>query len=55
MQYVGGNRLALLKNGVQYFPALVAALDEAREEVFLETYIFAGDETGSLIADALAP
>jgi len=54
VQYVGGNRLTLLKNGVQYFPALVAAIDAAREEVFLESYIFADDETGSLIADALA-
>ena len=54
VQYLGGNRLALLKNGEQYFPALVAALDAAREEVFLETYIFAGDETGSLVSDALA-
>jgi cardiolipin synthase A/B len=52
--YVGGNRLALLRNGEQYFPALVAAIDAARAEVFLETYIFAGDETGSLVADALA-
>ncbi len=54
MEYIGGNRLALMSNGVQYFPALVAAIDAAREEVFLETYIFAGDETGSLVADALA-
>jgi len=54
VQYVGGNRLTLLRNGEQYFPALVAALDAAREEVFLETYIFADDETGSLVADALA-
>lgn len=54
MHYLAGNRLTLLRNGEQYFPALVAALDAAREEVFLETYIFAGDETGSLVADALA-
>ena len=54
MQYVGGNRLMLLHNGVQYFPALVAALDAARDEIFLESYIFANDETGSLITDALA-
>ncbi|HTQ77046.1 MAG TPA: cardiolipin synthase ClsB [Burkholderiales bacterium] len=52
--YVGGNRLTLLRNGGQYFPALVAAIDAARIEVFLETYIFSGDETGSLVADALA-
>jgi cardiolipin synthase len=52
--FVGGNRLSLLRNGEQYFPALAAALDAAREEIFLETYIYADDETGSLITDALA-
>ena len=54
MQYVGGNRLALLKNGVQYFPALAAAIEAAQREVFLEAYIYADDETGSLVADLLA-
>ncbi|OFZ84620.1 MAG: cardiolipin synthase B [Betaproteobacteria bacterium RBG_16_66_20] len=52
--YVAGNRLTLLKNGEQYFPALAAAIDAAASEVFLETYIFADDQTGSLITDALA-
>jgi cardiolipin synthase A/B len=52
--YLEGNQLTLLRNGEQYFPALVAAIDAARAEVFLETYIFADDQTGSLIADALA-
>ncbi|HUK05287.1 MAG TPA: cardiolipin synthase ClsB [Burkholderiales bacterium] len=52
--YVGGNRVTLLRNGEQYFPALAAALDAARTEIFLETYIYGDDETGSLIADALA-
>ncbi len=54
MRYVGGNRLTLLRNGEQYFPALVGAIDAARQEVFLETYIFADDQTGSLVAAALA-
>ena len=54
IDYSEGNRLALLKNGEQYFPALAAAIDAAREEVFLESYIYADDETGSLITDALA-
>ena len=53
-EFAGGNRLVLLRNGEQYFPALVEAFDAARHEIYLETYIFAGDETGSLIADALA-
>lgn len=54
IDYVAGNRVTLLKNGEQYFPALVAAIDAAAAEVFLETYIFADDQTGSLVADALA-
>ena len=54
MQYLDGNRLTLLRNGEQHFPALVEAIDSARVEVFLETYIFANDQTGSLVADALA-
>lgn len=52
--YVGGNRLQLLRNGEQYFPALVAAIDAARQDVYLETYIFADDETGTLVSEALA-
>jgi cardiolipin synthase len=54
LDFVPGNRLDLLRNGEQFFPALVGALDAAKREVFLETYIFADDETGSLVADALA-
>ena len=54
LDYVEGNRLTLLKNGEQYFPALVAEIDAAKAEVFLESYIFADDQTGSLVALALA-
>ena len=54
LEFKGGNRLTLLKNGEQYFPELVQCLDRATREVFLETYIFADDETGSIICDALA-
>src|SRR5207253_9512525 len=54
MQYVAGNRLTLLKNGAQYFPALVEAIDAARSEVFLESYLYADDETGERVTDALA-
>lgn len=53
-EYLSGNRLTLLRNGEQYFPELVRAIDGAAYEIFLETYIFADDETGSLVADALA-
>lgn len=49
-----GNRIRLLHTGVQYFPELIAAIDEARHEVHLETYIFADDATGRRVAEALA-
>lgn len=52
-RFLPGNRLSLLRSGVGYFPALEAALDAARGEVFLETYIYSGDETGRRITRAL--
>ncbi|MEP6997490.1 MAG: cardiolipin synthase ClsB [Betaproteobacteria bacterium] len=48
-----GNRITLLTNGDQYFPALIRAIDAAREAVWFETYIFADDATGRLVAGAL--
>ena len=47
-----GHALQLLEGSVQYFPALVAAIDQARREVWLEAYIF--DFTGSSEAVAQA-
>src|SRR5205085_1732429 len=40
-----GHQLQLLEGSRAFFPALVAAIDAARTEVLLETYIF--DATGS--------
>ena len=50
---IPGNRLTLLQNGSEYFPALEAAIDQARREIFLETYIYEYDETGQRISAAL--
>jgi cardiolipin synthase len=52
--YLGGNRITLLKNGTEYFPALEAAFDQAREHIHLESYIYQDDESGRRIAQALA-
>jgi cardiolipin synthase len=49
----GGNRLTLLENGADYFPALIAALDAARREIHLESYIFVADSAGMAVAEAL--
>lgn len=52
-RYSPGNELVLLKGGATFFPALVAALDTAEREIWLETYIFADDPAGRAVADAL--
>jgi cardiolipin synthase len=51
--FVDGNRLTLLESGREYFPALEAACDSARREIYLETYIFEDDVAGQRIAQAL--
>jgi cardiolipin synthase len=48
-----GNRITLLRTGAEYFPALVAAIDAAQQEIHLETYIFSDDATGRRVAAAL--
>jgi cardiolipin synthase A/B len=51
--FTGANDITLLQSGAQYFPALIEAMEQARHEIFLETYIFALDNTGFLVRDAL--
>jgi cardiolipin synthase len=53
-KFLPGNRVCLLETGADYFPALRAAIDGARHEVHLETYIFEPDATGMEIAAALS-
>jgi cardiolipin synthase A/B len=53
LEFLGGNKLQLLTNGSAYFPALERAIDAAQSEIYLETYIFADDDTGRRIAAAL--
>lgn len=53
LEFVAGNRLTLLNSGQQYFPALLADVEAAHSEIYLESYIFADDETGSAVATAL--
>jgi cardiolipin synthase len=47
------HRLTLLKGGEALFPALVAAIDAARSEVLLETYIFEITRSVIPVAQAL--
>ena len=50
----GNTEFQLLRCGVEFFPALIAAINDARHEIFLETYIFFDDPTGEMVATALA-
>ena len=50
----GGNRIELLKNGEQYFPRLLAAIDGASQSIYIETYTFELDDVGEKVSDALA-
>lgn len=50
---VGANRITLLENGDQFFPAMLAAVDQARESVNLESYIFWSGEIANRFIDAL--
>jgi cardiolipin synthase len=52
-ELVGGNRVALLRNGQETFPAWLEAIDAARERVSLEMYIFQNDSIGRRFAEAL--
>ncbi|HTH45131.1 MAG TPA: phospholipase D-like domain-containing protein, partial [Oxalicibacterium sp.] len=53
VSFCGQNQIRLLHCGAEYFPALVEAFDAARSEIYLETYIFAADETADSIKAAL--
>jgi cardiolipin synthase len=48
-----GNRIRLLQSGDEYFPRLERAIDGARREIYLESYIYEADQTGLRMAEAL--
>ena len=50
---VSGNRVTLLHDGEQAFPAMLEAIAKANREILLEMYWFASDQVGRQFADAL--
>lgn len=48
-----GHQIRLIEGGQQYFESLVAALDQARSHVLLETYIFDVHGAAATVAEAL--
>ncbi len=53
LNYRAENRIALLHCGAEFFPALIEAIDGARSEISLETYIFSFDPTAREVKLAL--
>ncbi|MFA5171347.1 MAG: cardiolipin synthase ClsB [Sulfuriferula sp.] len=51
--WTNANQVDLLESGEGYFPALLAAIAAAKQEVHLQTYIYANDETGRAVAAAM--
>lgn len=51
---LGGNRIELLCNGEQAYPAMLRAIDSAKYSLLLATYIFESNDTGRQFVDALA-
>lgn len=52
-EWTHGNRVVLLENGEMFFPRVLAAIDAAREEVLIETFILFEDKVGTRLHAAL--
>lgn len=53
LPWYAGNRLTLLENGEEYFPAMLAAIAAAEREVLVEKYILCEDRAGNALREAL--
>ncbi|MEA2336216.1 MAG: hypothetical protein QOE82_223 [Thermoanaerobaculia bacterium] len=49
-----GNRVEILKNGIEIFPSMLAAIRDAKRTINLEFYIYWDGEIGRKFAEALA-
>jgi len=52
-EYTAQNKVELIRGGKQYFELLLQLINNARESIHLQTYIYDDDETGIWVADAL--
>ncbi len=51
--YTADNDITLLETGLALFPALLAAIDRAEQDIVFETYIFENDAVGQQVEAAL--
>lgn len=50
---MSGNKVELLLDGSQTYPAMLEAIGIAKKTILMDSYIFNGDKAGRLFADAL--
>ncbi len=48
-----GNTIRLLENGEEYFPAVIEAIEQARQSVVIETFIIFEDKVGTALQQAV--
>ena len=53
-ELTSGNRLRVLHNGDEVYPAMLEAIEGANDSIYLTTYIFESNSTGREFIDALA-
>ncbi|WP_047533777.1 cardiolipin synthase ClsB [Methylotenera sp. N17] len=53
MHFTHGNKIKLLRNGLEYFAALEDAIQNAKHDIYVQTYIYQADATGIRIGNAL--
>lgn len=52
--FIPGNTITIYNNGDEYYPAMIAAIEQARQTVTMEQYIFWDGEVGQRFAEALS-
>ena len=51
--YTSANQLKLVRGGVDYFQTLIKLIDSSGTSIHIQIYIFAEDNTGKEVAEAL--
>ena len=52
-QYNANNKVRLVRGGKEYFDLLLQMIEQAKDTIHLQTYIYEDDETGIKVANAL--
>ena len=53
ISFLPNNQIQLLRSGEEYFPALLIAIENAGQTIYLQTYIYEVDKAGISIGNAL--